>query len=169
MAFVRVCFVCLGNICRSPTAEGVMRHLVARAGLDDRIEVESAGTAGYHVGEPADPRSRETAARRGIELTSRAQRFSRADFARFDHVIAMDRENLRALHALAPDASARSRLALMRAFDPEAGSDPDVPDPYYGGERGFDDVFDLCERACRALLEHLVAAHGLEPERRARG
>ena len=156
---VRVCFVCLGNICRSPTAEGVMRRLVADAGLEDRVEIDSAGTAAYHAGEQADPRSRETARERGVELTSIARQFRADDFARFDYVLAMDRENHANLADLAPDAAAAERVSLLRAFAGEP--DADVPDPYYGGPRGFDDVFDICEQACTALLDHIRDAHGL--------
>jgi protein-tyrosine phosphatase len=157
---LRLCFVCLGNICRSPTAEGVMGRLVRDAGLHDRISVDSAGTGGWHVGEAPDRRSHETAQRRGIELAHRAWQFSAADFARFDLVLAMDRNNLRALHAMAPDDDVRARTRLLRSFDPSASPDAEVPDPYYGGQRGFDDVLDICERACRGLLEHARAQVG---------
>lgn len=158
-ASVRVCFVCLGNICRSPTAEGILGALVAAAGLGDRIEVESAGTADFHVGELPDPRSREEAAARGIRLESRARRFEADDLARFDLVLAMDGANARALRALARSAEERGKIRLLRSFDPAAvcAGDLDVPDPYYGGEGGFRRVFDICEAACRALLAELTA------------
>ena len=159
-ASVRVCFVCLGNICRSPTAEGVFRALVAEAGLDTRIAVESAGTAAYHAGEPADPRTRATAAARGVHLAGRARRFEARDFARFELVLAMDAENERALRRLAPSAEARAKVTRLRSFEPAPAS-LDVPDPYYGGEGGFDEVYDICEAACRELLAHLVDAYGL--------
>lgn len=162
-SLVRVCFVCLGNICRSPTAEGVMRRLVAEAGLAERIEVESAGTSAHHVGEPPDRRAAATARRRGLRLEGRARQFEAPDVERLDLVVAMDRENLRALRALAPDAA--EKLVLLRAFDSETEGEPDVPDPYYGGPHGFDDVFDLCERACRGLLDALMERHGLAAER----
>ncbi len=157
---VRVCFVCLGNICRSPTAEGIFRALVEEAGLTDSIEIDSAGTAGYHEGERPDPRSRAAAEARGVRLTSRARRFSASDFTRFDYVLAMDADNERALARLAPTTEARSRVARLRRFDRKA-DDLDVPDPYYGGGSGFEEVFEICESACRALLEHLVAEHEL--------
>jgi protein-tyrosine phosphatase len=156
---VRVCFVCLGNICRSPTAEGVLRRLVAEAGLETAVEIDSAGTAAYHAGEGADPRSAEAARARGIELTSVARQFRPRDFERFDYVLAMDRENREHLRELAPDADAAGRVSLLRAFAGEA--DEDVPDPYHGGPGGFDDVFDICERACKGLLEHIRTTHGL--------
>jgi protein-tyrosine phosphatase len=156
---VRICFVCLGNICRSPTAEGVMQALVRKRGLADHIEIESAGTGGWHVGEPADPRSRAVARARGIELTSTACQFTAADFDRFDYVLAMDRSNRYALLAMARNQTDRGKIHLLRSFDPSAPGDADVPDPYYGGARGFDDVLDMCERACNGLLEHLFQHH----------
>jgi len=150
---MRLCFVCLGNICRSPTAEGIMRSLIAEAGLAGRVHVDSAGTGAWHIGEPPDGRARATARRRGLVLDHEAWQFGRGDFARFDLVLAMDRANLRALRALAPPA-ARDRLHLLRWFDP-AADDLDVPDPYYGGPGGFDHVFDVCTAACTGLLDHV--------------
>lgn len=153
---IRLCFVCLGNICRSPTAEGIMLHLLEREGLSERFEVDSAGTSGYHVGDAPDPRSFATAKARGVHLPSRARQFARADFARFDHVIAMDSENERLLLALAPDATARSKVRLLRSFDPDSPTGAAVPDPYYGEGDGFERVFDICEAACRGLLAELL-------------
>ena len=155
MTTVRVCFVCLGNICRSPTAEGVLRAIVAEAGLERRVVVDSAGTAAYHSGEPADPRSARAARERGVRLEGVARQFGPRDFQRFDYVLAMDRENQTALLALAPDPDAAARIHLLRSFDPEADGDSDVPDPYYGGAGGFDRVFEICERACRTLFERI--------------
>jgi len=149
----RLCFVCLGNICRSPTAEAVMRHLVAQAGLDDRIEIESAGTGDWHVGEPRDRRSRQVGERRGIPLAGRARQFVPSDFARFDHVLAMDGKNLADLRAMAPDEAARQKIRLLRSYDPASPAEADVPDPYYGGADGFDHVFDVCQAACAGLLD----------------
>jgi protein-tyrosine phosphatase len=146
---VRLLFVCLGNICRSPTAEGVMRHLVREAGLEDEIEIDSAGTGGWHVGSPPDERATEAAAGRGITLEGAARRFAVENFDRFDLILAMDGENLRDLQALAPDEEARAKVRLLR------GPGLDVPDPYYGGSRGFEDVLDQVEEACRALLEEI--------------
>jgi protein-tyrosine phosphatase len=157
----RLCFVCLGNICRSPTAEGIMLSLVEQAGLATEIHVESAGTGSWHVGEAADPRSRDCAQERDVRLPSIARQFVATDFARFDYVLAMDRDNLVDLRAIAPDDDAWSRIHLLRSFElPPSGSD-DVPDPYHGGEKGFDHVFDICLAACRGLLDHLVETHGL--------
>jgi protein-tyrosine phosphatase len=158
---VRLSFVCLGNICRSPTAEAVMRHLVREAGLEKKILLDSAGLGDWHVGEPRDSRSQTVGRRRGIPLEGVARQFRAADFARFDHVLAMDRQNRDGLLALAPDAAARAKVRLLRSFDPAAPPDAEVPDPYYGGPQGFDRVFDICEAACRGLLEHLRRTHHL--------
>ncbi len=152
---IRVCFVCLGNICRSPTAEGVFRHLVHAANRADAFAIESAGTAAYHEGEPPHRRSAAAARARGFELGGRARGFVASDFDRFDHVVAMDRSNLADLTALARTADDRDKLSLLRAFDPQSttAADSDVPDPYYGGDRGFENVLDICVRSCSAMLE----------------
>jgi protein-tyrosine phosphatase len=164
---MRICFVCLGNICRSPTAEGVFRHLVAKAKLQHAIEIDSAGTAAYHAGERPDARSAEAARARDIELVGAARCFEVHDFERFDYVVAMDRSNRADLIALAPDASAAAKVALLRDFVEDGPRDADVPDPYYGGPDGFDRVLDICEQGCVALLEHLREHHDLrsEPQR----
>lgn len=151
---IRICFVCLGNICRSPTAEGVMQQLAARAGKRDAIVLDSAGTGGWHVGELPDARSRAAAAKRGYELAHRARQFVAADFARFDLVIAMDRQNLADLQKLARGAAVS--IKLLRDYEAGAPAGSDVPDPYGGGPRGFEDVLDICERACRGLLETIA-------------
>jgi protein-tyrosine phosphatase len=153
---IRVCFVCLGNICRSPTAEGVMKALVARAAQGHAITVESAGTAGYHEGEPADARSRRHAKRRGYVLDGTARQFREVDFRRFEHVLAMDGQNAERLRALARGNADRDKVRLLRDFDPESPPGSDVPDPYYGGDAGFEAVIDLCERACAGLLARLL-------------
>ncbi len=160
---VRLLFVCLGNICRSPTAEGVMRSLLAEqgdhAGLPE-IEVDSAGTGGWHVGSAPDERATAAAADHGVTLEGRARRIEPGDFERFDLILAMDRENLRELRAIAPADSA-GKVHLLREFDPAdpdpADPDLDVPDPYYGGEDGFGDVFALVRAACLGLLEEIRA------------
>jgi len=159
-AMVRLCFVCLGNICRSPTAEGIMVHLIEKRGLSGSVQVESAGTGAWHVGERADPRSQETAIKRGVPLPSRARQFTAVDFTRFDYVLAMDRSNFEALRDL-DEGAAEKRLYMFRNFDPTVSGTPDVPDPYYGGPNGFDDVFELCLRACEGLLEHVLTNHEL--------
>jgi protein-tyrosine phosphatase len=157
---VRVLFVCLGNICRSPLAEAVFRQQVAGRGLQDRFEIDSAGTSGYHDGAPPDRRSTETARRRGVELAGRSRRVSPEDLRRFDYVIAMDAENEAALRDLLAGSGGAARVHRLREWDPNPGGG-DVPDPYYGGPRGFDDVQDIVERASAGFLEHVVQAHGL--------
>lgn len=152
----RIAFVCLGNICRSPTAKAVMEHLVDDARAGDRIQVDSFGTAGYHVGEPPDARAREEAQRRGITLDHRGQQFAPAEFDRFDLVLAMDRSNAEDLRRIAPDEVALAKIALLREWDPAADGELEVPDPYYGAGDGFARVFDMVERSCRTLLAELT-------------
>jgi len=152
---IRVLFVCLGNICRSPTAEGVFRRLLDEQGFADRIAVDSAGTHAYHVGEPPDTRSQAAARRRGIELgAQRARQVVSEDFTIFDHILAMDRDNLARLEGDCPD-DLRHKLGLLLDYSPDDGQQ-DVPDPYYGGGRGFDEVLDLVTSAGQGLLETLV-------------
>jgi protein-tyrosine phosphatase len=153
---MRICFVCLGNICRSPTAHGVMQKLVDDAGLGDRISIDSAGTGNWHVGELPDPRSREVAALRGYDLSHRARQFTVADFDRFELILAMDRSNLRTIAALGRDRTT-PRVDLLRAFDPEAPEGAEVPDPYAGTGDDFELVLDICERACRGVLAYARA------------
>jgi len=138
-----------------------MRSLLQREGLDVRVLVESAGTAGYHAGELPDRRARAAAKLRGVTLESRARQFRAADFARLDYVLAMDAENLSNLEAIAPDAAARAKLRLLRSFDPESPAGAAVPDPYYGADDGFGHVLDLCEKACLGLIAHLRREHSL--------
>jgi protein-tyrosine phosphatase len=133
-----------------------MRHLVERAGLTDRIAIASAGTGDWHVGHARDRRSRAVGEARGIPLSGTARQFVSDDFDDFDHVLAMDRANRDELLKLARDGGDRAKVALLRSFDPAAPPDAEVPDPYYGGAGGFDEVFDICERACRGLLERLA-------------
>jgi protein-tyrosine phosphatase len=151
---LRLVFVCLGNICRSPTAEGVMAKLVADAGLADRIAIDSAGTGAYHIGELADSRSRAAARKRGLDLTHRAQQFTAADLDRYDLVVAMDRHNLRHLTLLAGGRTSPT-IVLLRSFDASADANAEVPDPWAGGDAGFEEVLDQCERACAGLLAHV--------------
>jgi protein-tyrosine phosphatase len=153
----RILFVCLGNICRSPAAEGVFLHQLAAEGLEERFLVDSAGTGGWHVGKPADSRMRAAASRRGIELPSRARQLERADLTRFDRILTMDDANLAAVRSLARELGERPDLALIepmlrhcRSFQAR-----EVPDPYYGGADGFEQVLDLLEDACSGLLETL--------------
>ncbi len=161
-AAVRLLFVCTGNICRSPTAEGVFRARAIEAGLEHRVRADSAGTHGYHVGEAPDPRSCATALRRGVDLSSlRGRKVTVQDFDRFDLLLAMDRGHLRALQALAPPGKA-DRAHLFLHFAPRLGLQ-DVPDPYYGGEEGFERVLDMIEAACDGLLEHLTQTRLTQP------
>lgn len=157
----RILFVCLGNICRSPTAEAVLRHQVRERGLESEIEVDSVGTGGWHVGEPPDRRSQEEARRRGLDIGDlRGRQLAPEDFDRFDLLLVMDESNRRDTLAVAPDDDARAKVRLLREFDPEAvaAGDLEVPDPYYGGPAGFTSVYDAIERACRGLLDELTRA-----------
>lgn len=157
---VKVLFVCLGNICRSPTAHGVFLHLVEREGLADRIQVDSAGTHAYHVNDPPDPRAQAAAAKRGVDLSGlRARKALQDDFHEFDYVLAMDRSNLDHLSALCPPG-AEDKLRLFLSFAPELGED-EVPDPYYGGTAGFERVLDMIESAAQQLLADIRRRHGL--------
>ncbi|KWE63773.1 phosphotyrosine protein phosphatase [Burkholderia ubonensis] len=154
MTRVAICFVCLGNICRSPTAEGVMRHQVEAAGLADRIDVDSAGTGDWHVGEPPDARAQAAARTRGYDLSAlRARQVSAADFERFDLLLAMDEANLAELRRRCPEQH-RDKVRLLMEFAPGAAAS-EVADPYFGGAQGFEQVLDQCEAACRGLLDTL--------------
>ena len=155
----RVLFVCLGNICRSPAAEGVFRHHLSQAGLSDSVLVDSAGTGGWHVGKQADSRMRAAAARRGLELTSRARQLEASDLGRFDHILTMDDDNLATVQELARRAAAAG-LSQRATVEPmvrycRLHRVREVPDPYYGGEQGFEHVLDLLDDACAGLLEAL--------------
>jgi protein-tyrosine phosphatase len=153
---MRILFVCLGNICRSPMAEGVFRSELARRGLDSLVEVDSAGTSDWHIGEPPDPRARRAAAARGHDISAlRGRQATRRDMAEFDLILAMDRENLEHLRRLAgPQHAGKVRLFLE--FAPDTPEE-EVPDPYYGGEEGFEYVLDLLEAAARGLADHVEA------------
>jgi len=149
-----VLFVCLGNICRSPQAEGVFRQMVCDAGLAREFVVDSAGTGDYHVGEAPDWRTQRTSEKNGVPLDHRARQFTVADFDRFDLILVMDRSNLRDVHQLARGDADRAKVGLLRNYDPVAES-PAVPDPYYGDGDGFQRVFEICRSACRGLLRAL--------------
>jgi protein-tyrosine phosphatase len=158
---VSVCFVCLGNICRSPMAEGIMTKLVSEAGLRGRVRVDSVGTGAWHKGERADKRARDLATNRGYELLSVCRQITATDFVNHDLLIGMDQQNLKDLMDLAPDPKGKLKVKLLRDFDPRSPKGSEVPDPYYGGVEDFRKAFDMIEAACRGLLEHLRAQHGL--------
>ena len=165
---INVLFVCLGNICRSPTAHGVFEHKVSERQLSAAISVDSAGTGGWHIGEPPDKRSAQAALMRGIDLSHlRARQVTREDFSRFDYILAMDRSNLSDLQMLRPD-SFGGELSLFLAYGDghntsgnTGESTDEVPDPYYGGGDGFERVLGLVENASEGLLQHIIRQHGL--------
>ena len=152
---VEISFVCLGNICRSPLAQGVFQDLVNQEKLYKKIIVTSAGTSGWHIGDLPDERMRQTAQSKGIHLKSRARQFQKSDFNRFNLVLAMDHSNLARLAEIAPSNLPPEKLMLFRSFDPECNDDQDVPDPYYGGAKGFEEVYSMVERSCPSLLDYL--------------
>jgi protein-tyrosine phosphatase len=153
---VKVLFVCLGNICRSPLAEGVFRQVVEESDLGAEFEIDSAGTSAWHIGSSPDPRTVEVARRRGLMLEHAARQVTRADLDHYDFVVVMDQSNLTRVRALVEQAGGhRAEIVLLRHFDAEAAGELEVPDPYFGGPDGFEDVHDMVERACRGLLEHI--------------
>ncbi|HCU81439.1 MAG TPA: protein tyrosine phosphatase [Chloroflexi bacterium] len=150
-----ILFICLGNICRSPLAEGIFQHKLRECGLQDQYIVDSAGTGDWHVGDLADPRMRATALRYGIDLKSRARQVNEIDFKTFDLLLAMDRNNYNHLLDMAKGEIERERVHMMRAFDPDSNDDFDVPDPYFGGDQGFEYVYHMLNRSCERLLNML--------------
>jgi protein-tyrosine phosphatase len=157
---IHVLMVCMGNICRSPLAHGLFEELVEREGLTDLIIVDSAGTHAYHVGEPPDPRSQQTAVRHGVDLSrQRARRVSRDDFDQFDYILAMDQDNYQNLMASAPNEH-QHKVQLFLEFAPQR-REREVPDPYYGGPDGFEHVYELVEAAALGLLADIRGRHGL--------
>ena len=150
-----ISFVCLGNICRSPLAQGVFQDLVNREKLDQNIFISSAGTGNWHIGNLPDERMRQTAQSKGIKLESRAQQFQSKDFNRFNLILAMDHSNLIRLSEIAPSSLPPDKLMLFRSFDPESNEDQDVPDPYYGGVKGFEEVYSMVKRTCPPLLDYI--------------
>lgn len=156
----KIVFVCLGNICRSPTAEGIMQHLVNERNLQPYFYIDSAGTSAYHIGESANSKSQKVANEHGVELKSRARRFEAGDLDEFDLILAMDHENYENILQLDGNGSYSGKVKLMRDFDPTPG-DKAVPDPYYGGMNGFQNVFDVLKRSCVNLLDELES--NIEP------
>lgn len=156
---INVLFVCLGNICRSPLAEGILLQLLEEKGLIDKISVDSAGTANYHIGERPDPRTIENAHKNGVTLPSRGRQFDRSDFENFDYIIPMDESNLFHIRRLEPSTPVTGyTIVKMRKFDPLA-ENADVPDPYYSGPKGFQDVFDILNRSNTNFLNFLIEKH----------
>ncbi len=152
---LQLLFVCMGNICRSPSAEAVMTHLIEQTGLTHRIFCDSAGTIAYHAGEPADARMMRHASKRGYNLTSISRQIKPADFERFDYIMAMDTDNLNGMNPFIPQGNFKAKIKLMTDFcnHPHPGY---VPDPYYGGAEGFEQVLDILEDACSGFLNHLM-------------
>ncbi len=150
----KLCFVCLGNICRSPTAEGIFIHKVREQGLESYFYIDSAGTAAYHVGEGANSKSQATANKHGVHLPSKARKFEYADLEEFDLILAMDSENYTNIRQLDRKGKFDGKIKMMRDFDPQP-EDGSVPDPYYGGMQGFENVFQILDRSCDVLLDEL--------------
>ena len=147
-------FVCLGNICRSPLAEGILKTKLINEGLAEIIEVDSCGTSRYHIGEPPDPRTRVNALENGVTLNHQARQFSKKDFTHYDHILVMDRSNLKDVKALDDAGTYADKIKLMRVYDP-LDKDADVPDPYFGGTDGFQNVFDILNRSVDGLIKAL--------------
>ncbi len=162
---VGVLFVCLGNICRSPLAEGVFRHQVEKAGLSAHFRIDSAGTGAWHMGQEPDLRMRQTALRHGISLDGqKARQVSEGDLKTFDHILVMDKDNLHDVLFHDHDGQYGHKVRLLREFDTDPG-DFQVPDPYYGGEQGFEGVFQIVSRSTHVLLHRLIAEYELDGAR----
>lgn len=158
---ISILFVCLGNICRSPLAEAVFRYVVEEAGLEARFRIDSAGTSGYHDGEPPDRRTTAVATRRGVRMGGTSRQVTEDDLEAFDYLVVMDHSNRQEVERLKEGAAGSAEVRLFREFDPEANGDLEVPDPYFGGPDGFEDAHDLVERSARGLLDYLTEHHGL--------
>lgn len=159
MKKVRVLFVCLGNICRSPLGAAIMKKKVKDYGLENRVEIDSCGTSDYHIGDGADPRTLANAARHGVPVEHSARQLIPEDLQNFDFIVAMDKNNYRNIVRLAPDKALTRKVRLMREFDPEA-QEGEVPDPYHGGEEGFQEVFDILNRSIENFISHLRKEYG---------
>ncbi|WP_185140251.1 low molecular weight protein-tyrosine-phosphatase [Proteiniphilum sp. X52] len=158
---IRLLFVCLGNICRSPAAEGIMATIVEKYGLQDIIEVDSAGTSGWHEGELPDERMRSHGERRGYTLDSPARKFRKSDFDDFDHILVMDRQNFTNVRGMATSQRQTDKIHMMTEFSRQYTHHDHIPDPYYGGASGFELVLDLLEDACEGLLQAIKKKHSL--------
>ncbi|HUX20675.1 MAG TPA: low molecular weight protein-tyrosine-phosphatase [Spirochaetia bacterium] len=152
---MKIMFVCTGNICRSPLAEAVFRQMADDAGVGGQFEIRSSGTTAYHVGQAADERMRAVSAAHGVEIRNRSKQLTRSDIDGYDLILAMDRSNLREIGHIAGSSLPKDRVRLFREYDPQGGIDSEVPDPYYGGQSGFEGVFAMVERTCAALLTTL--------------
>ncbi len=161
---IKVVFVCLGNICRSPAAEGAFKHLVQKRGLEDLFEIDSAGTAEYHVGEPPHETTTQVARERGIILKHLCRQFQYADFLKFDHIIAMDNSNYKNILSMARDEAQKKKVMKFRRFDSKVNGEPDVPDPYYDGVAGFEHVQDIVERSSNGFLEWILQNHNISKQ-----
>jgi len=152
---ISVLFVCMGNICRSPTAEGVFRHVVKQAGMQDQIRIDSAGTHAYHIGESPDKRSQAVAKKNGVDLSTQiARKVQASDFDKFDYILAMDRSNLEDLKRLALNQEQKDKISLFMDYA-DNWDNTEVPDPYYGGSNGFQNVFDMVKSASEGLLKEI--------------
>lgn len=160
---IHVVFVCLGNICRSPVAEGTFHHLVEKKGLESHFQIDSAGTSAWHIGQSANKRSIKVAQRHGIKLTSLARQFTPQDFNKFDYIIAMDRSNYQDIIRLSQTKKDKTKVEMMRKWDnlPYEDFPGDVPDPYYGGNEGFENVQNILINCCSGFLDHLIKTHKL--------
>ena len=166
---LNVLFVCLGNICRSPVAEGVFKSLLAEVNLEKQVSCDSAGTSSYHIGSLPDRRTRENALEHGLTLTHRARRLTGEDLAQFDYFVAMDEKNLEAVEKLnyrSTGLYTTDTIFLLREFDPDVNNEPDVPDPYYEGPDVFEEVYQITLRCCRQLLTYLIQQHNLNERKR---
>lgn len=160
---IKVLFVCLGNICRSPLAEGIMRQKIKERNLESQISVDSCGTSKYHIGEQPDPRTVDNAKQHNIHLNHQARQFHKEDFRKFDYILAMDSANMHLIKRLDQTHEFENKLALMRSYDPEQPNS-DVPDPYFGGEDGFEEVYKILNRSVDEFLNHLINKHSLSPQ-----
>lgn len=158
---IKILFVCLGNICRSPTAEGIFRHKIEQGGYGDNVVIDSAGTGAWHVGNPPDSRSRQTALKNGISLEDlRGRKVARQDFADFDYILAMDRDNMRNMMAICPPDH-QHKISLLLDYAENDPGNGEVPDPYNSGQDGFDQVYEIIQRGCDGFLKYLMAHHAL--------
>jgi protein-tyrosine phosphatase len=151
----KILFICLGNICRSPMGEGMMNYLVKQKGVSKDFFIDSAGTGAYHIGKMPDARMRATARKHGIELDSRARQFRAEDFTDFDLILVMDSSNYHDVVSLAKTNEEKGKVVLMRAYDEVVFENEDVPDPYYGGDAGFENVYQIMKRCCTNLLNEI--------------